>query len=280
VDRRAWFVNLHSVLTGCKVAISVSESADMPILGLGPEHLVDAMSEITRHVLALGASVIYGGDLRVEGFARVLFELALRRRDSSQLADGEAAIENLLAWPVHIGSSVSELEAAVDSLDERAARLVFLSLSADILTLAQRRAIEPRNASASDWRDGLTSMRRHINTQSFARITLGGRIVNYKGRMPGIAEEVLVALESRHPIFILGGVGGCARDIAHILGLARRRPASRIDWKGSDLLSRFDASCLNNGLNDSENERLALTPHIDESTALIVRGLLRLRRPA
>jgi hypothetical protein len=34
-----------------KVAISISESPDMGILGLATEHLDDAMAEIARHIL-------------------------------------------------------------------------------------------------------------------------------------------------------------------------------------------------------------------------------------
>ncbi|MBB1161518.1 hypothetical protein [Aquariibacter albus] len=36
------------------VAISISESPGMAPLGLAPEHLVDAMAETARHLLALG----------------------------------------------------------------------------------------------------------------------------------------------------------------------------------------------------------------------------------
>lgn len=38
------------------IAISVSESPDMLVLGLSDQHLRDAMTEIARHMLALGAN--------------------------------------------------------------------------------------------------------------------------------------------------------------------------------------------------------------------------------
>jgi hypothetical protein len=55
-----------SPLAGMRIGISISESPDMAVLGLGPEHLEDAMSEIARRLLACGASLVYGGDLRMQ----------------------------------------------------------------------------------------------------------------------------------------------------------------------------------------------------------------------
>ncbi len=48
------------------IAISTSDSPDMPVLGLSQQHLYDAMTEIARHLLALGARIVYGGDLRAK----------------------------------------------------------------------------------------------------------------------------------------------------------------------------------------------------------------------
>lgn len=44
------------------IAISISDSPDMPLLGLSEQHLSDAMTEISRHLLALGSRIVYGGD--------------------------------------------------------------------------------------------------------------------------------------------------------------------------------------------------------------------------
>jgi H+/gluconate symporter-like permease len=68
----------REVLSQRVIAISTSESPDMPVLGLTDEHLRDAMAEIARHLLALGARLAYGGDLRAYGFTDLLFELVAR----------------------------------------------------------------------------------------------------------------------------------------------------------------------------------------------------------
>lgn len=68
-------MSYEEVLGQQVIAISISESPDMPALGLSDGHLRDAMVEIARHLLALGARLVYGGDLRQYGFSELLFEL-------------------------------------------------------------------------------------------------------------------------------------------------------------------------------------------------------------
>src|SRR5258705_13293386 len=97
------------------IAISISESADMNVLGLAEEHLVDAMAEVARYLLAMGARLVYGGVLLPGGFTEVLFELVSRYHRDADLGDDRAAISNFLPWPVHIGLSPEELEKRSES---------------------------------------------------------------------------------------------------------------------------------------------------------------------
>ena len=71
-------MNIRESLSQTSVAISISESAEMGVLGLGKEHFRDAKAELAQHLLSMGARLIYGGDLRQYGFTEILFELALR----------------------------------------------------------------------------------------------------------------------------------------------------------------------------------------------------------
>ena len=89
-------------LSQVAVAISISESPDMAVLGLSDEHLRDAMAEIARHLLALGVRLAYGGDLRASGFTELLFELVARHRRDADEGDERTGVTNYLAWPVHI----------------------------------------------------------------------------------------------------------------------------------------------------------------------------------
>ena len=78
---------------------------------------------------------------------------------------------------------------------------------------------------------------------------------------------------------VLGGFGGCARDIAETLGLASPSPArplvSQRTWAGLDEFGGFGPKSLNNGLSLDENRRLAETSHVDEAITLVLRGLRR-----
>jgi hypothetical protein len=257
------------------VAISTSESPDMPILGLSDEHLRDAMAEIARHLLALGARLAYGGDLREYGFTELLFELVARHRRDGNEGDERASVTNYLAWPVHISQTVRDLERFSSEI-AGSARLVFLNLDGGRLSFAGRE-IEPHvSPTDADWTKGLASMRRAMRNETHARIVLGGRVDGYKGIIPGIAEESLLSLRAQQPLFLVGGFGGCTRDIARALGIAAPSVATRPTWKGQAAFDAFKVSDLNNGLSSEENTTLINTPHIDQAITLVLRGLLRL----
>ena len=98
------------------VAISISESADMAVLGLGKEHLRDAMAEVARHLLAMGARLIYGGDLRAYGFTELLFELVARHRRDADVGDERPGVVSYLPWPVHRSKPASEVRKLATDL--------------------------------------------------------------------------------------------------------------------------------------------------------------------
>jgi hypothetical protein len=268
-------MSYREALSQCVIAISTSESADMPILGLSDEHLRDAMTEIARHLLALGARLAYGGDLREYGFTELLFELVARHRRDADEGDERASVKNYLAWPVHITQTVDELERVRLELTG-SAQLVFLTIEGRRLEMIERREIPMAQPSDADWVQGLGSMRKTMLKESQARIVLGGRIDGYKGAMPGIAEEALLSLQSKQPLFLVGGFGGCTRDIAQTLGFESTAVFARPRWDGQSEFESFTASDLNNGLTPEENVILVNTPHVDQAVTIVLRGLLRL----
>ncbi|MGZ9569549.1 hypothetical protein ACVTTK_09290 [Alcaligenes nematophilus] len=272
-------MSYRQALSQHTVAISTSESPDMPVLGLSDAHLRDAMGEIARHLLALGARLVYGGDLRTHGFSELLFELVARHRRDADLGDNRTGVVNYLAWPVHIGKSATELEQLAVNL-AGSAELICLALDGTSLRPSERAALTPSRLTDAQWATGLTAMRQRMRSETHARIVLGGRVDQYKGIMPGIAEEALLSLQVQQPLFLMGGFGGCARDIAETLGLVAPWAASRPAWPGRQEFDVFTAADLNNGLTAEENATLAHTPHVDQAAALILRGLLRLSQAA
>jgi hypothetical protein len=255
------------------VAISISESADMAVLGLAEEHLRDAMAEVARHLLAMGARLIYGGDLRAYGFTELLFELVARHRRDADVGDDRPGVASYLPWPVHIAKPADELRALAKDLSG-IAEIHCLDQEGRDIPL-EILSSKPRTATDDEWADGLTAMRAVLTDIADARVVLGGRVINFKGRMPGIAEEALTALQASQPVFLLGGFGGCARDIAEELKLLPPT-TSPLAWPSRNAFHGFAASHLNNGLTEEENRILVRTAHVDEAVALILRGLLRL----
>lgn len=51
---------------------------------------------------------------------------------------------------------------------------------------------------------------------------------------------------------------------------------SQSKWARREAFEAFTCTDLNNGLTQTENATLAVTPHVDQAIALILRGLLRL----
>lgn len=259
------------------VAIAISDSPDMAALGLAPEHLRDAMAEIARHLLAMGARLVYGGDLRANGFTELLFELVARYRRDADAGDARPAIINYLAWPIVVSKAADELQSLAKELNGIAEFHCLDAQGADLALGILDDAPRPR-ANDADWAEALTAMRHVLTRSSDARVVLGGQIEGFKGRMPGIAEEALSALEAEQPLFLLGGFGGCARDLAALLGLLPPSPIAPA-WPGQNEFQPFDCKSLRNGLTAEENAVLAKTVHVDEAVALLLRGLLRLTTP-
>ncbi|EAM3022343.1 hypothetical protein CHZ52_24050 [Salmonella enterica] len=256
------------------IAISISDSPDMPLLGLSEQHLSDAMTEISRHLLALGSRIVYGGDLRINGFTSLLFELVSRHRRDADEGDERPSVLNYLAWPVHMQKDEAELIALSNHLSGMA-ELVLFDRDGSQLQLQERIQRAVVTPLEDDWRIGLTAMRNAMLRDTHARIVLGGRIEGYKGTMPGIAEEALMSIKAKQPLFIMGGFGGCARDVAESLNIASPISSAEKHWPGREMFNGFTFDDLNNGLSQEENIILAQTPHVDQGITMILRGLFR-----
>lgn len=265
----------REILSSKSIALSISENLDMPILGLSKEHLNDAMTEIARHLLALGARLVYGGDLRQNGFSNLLFELVARHSRDALDNEKQSAVTNYMAWPVHLNMSHAEIENFSDELSG-ASVLSLLTLNGELLTSGQKKSLPLFYPAENDWLVGLTAMRSFITSETYARIVLGGRTENYRGVMPGVAEEIFISLTKKKPVYIIGGFGGCARDVAEVIGLVDAWGYKKTTWDGLDSFRGFSKDELNNGLSCEENSILARTPHIDQAIALVLKGLVNL----
>ena len=114
--------------------------------------------------------------------------------------------------------------------------------------------------------------------------------------MPGVLEEIYIAIELKKPLFLIGGFGGVASSVCKLINnkevqefteewqiinnsgykdlldfIKLREPSYYSDYKSIvELLKNCN---LNNGLNKKENEKLFTTPFVDEAILLIIKGL-------
>lgn len=257
-------------LRGRHVALSISDTPDLENFGLSNKHLHDAAIELARYLIADGAHLIYGGDLRLGGYTEILAEVSARYHHET--ADRPFAFTNYIPWPASVDWSEADLQDRLDKLGQFALLVVLTPTGTETQPNARR-----KNPSAMDanWSESLTAMRRRINRESDSRIILGGATEGYKGMMPGVAEEALLCIQERKPLFLLGGFGGCARDMSYDFGLLKNSHKKR-DWQGRSAFRGISVENLNNGLSLEENRRLADTPHIDEIVTLVLKGLYRL----
>ena len=253
------------------IGISISESHDMRFFGFTDGHLKDAMAGFAIYLLSSGADLAYGGDLRDQGFTRLIFDVVLRYRPASEAAP---PVTNYLAWPVHATMRTEDIRQ-LDNALQGFARLILVDMEGGALSSREHRAVPAKFVDDRTWCKGLTAMRKLMCTRTEARIVLGGKLEGYKGAMPGVAEEALLAIGAKQPVFLVGGFGGCARAISEALGLADGWAGSCDKWPGRELFEGRTEADLNNGLTSDENRQLALTPHIDQAITLVMTGLHR-----
>ena len=259
---------MEQFLKDRRIGVSVSGSANLAALGLDKEHVEDDLVEVTRYLVAAGATVVYGGDLRQGGFTGLLLEVVARHQARG---DDSVRFENYLAWPVHAAMPFEILADTARSF-QPVGRLVLLAEDGRELTLDERRGFDRREVGDEVWAPALTAMRIALAARCDARVVAGGATKNFRGAMPGIAEETLLSLEAGKPTFVTGALGGCALDIGLRSGLATAPLQVSTDWPGLDRFAGLSPA-LNPGLEPGEAAVLASNIFGTEMLVLLLKGL-------
>jgi len=264
-----------------RLGISVSNSLDLDQLGLLETHFRVAIGEITRSVLLAGGGILYGGRLDPDGYTTfVLRELQrYTRRDRPLLA--------CLSWDTQQDMTSSQIEEFRAELG-LFGQLVCLDPHGTPLPAGTNAAPgTPTPVSDEARRHSLTGLRRYMVTQQVGRVFLGGRRTGFLGSVPGLLEELLLALEAGQPVYLAGGFGGITYDVARLLGvhmqewpLGRDTPPDDPGYaKGlaelEGLLSSGRFGGLRNGLTEEENRWLAMSHRPGEIASLVAQGLRR-----
>lgn len=271
-----------NALAGLQIGISVSDSADLARLGLLETHFRLAVGEIARCVLVSGGHLGYGGHLRPDGYTTFLIQELHRfsRRDRP--------LHLYLPWSEHRAMTLSAIK------EERGAlglfgEMRFLGAKGEVVDPAANRNEAPVPVTDEREREEcLTSLRRYMAQQTHGRILIGGKRLGFLGHTPGVIEEALMAVDCGQPLYLAGGFGGVAADIIRALGvddmawLAEPDEAAPRDPRLVAGLERLveragetKMKSLQNGLDESENRRLAASHRPSEIAALLSLGLGR-----
>jgi hypothetical protein len=267
----------RDALAGATIGLSVSESADLARLGLRPSHCRLAVVELARAVLLAGGTIVYGGDLRPDGFTTLLLD------EVRSYAHGRVALLVCLSADVHHGLT----DEQADDVDRRLgadARLVLVDADGQPVRPADR----PAGRRPPDPAAALTALRRHMTAITDARVVVGGRLTGYKGSGPGVVEEAILAVDAGLPVYAAGGFGGAAHCVARAL------EADPDTWAPPDLPAGADddgarqaldslaetiasRGAARDGLDDYQRSALAATHRPGEIASLAVLGLSRAR---
>ena len=270
-----------NVLRDVRLGISVSQTEDLPRLGLAEEHLRLALGEVARMVLVFGGSVAYGGHLDASGYSAFL------AGELQRFGRGDQRLLLTLPWSEHRKLSLAELEEREDALG-LLAKVVYLNYrGVPISKSSDRNNDACAEEDPAVRAEGLSSMRLFQLEHTAAHLVIGGRRTGYQGRMPGVLEEVRLSLKAQKPLFLAGGFGGVARDAAVKLGLVHndsvmgglRSYPEDVEREFEDLLPATPEGVvdLQNGLSVPENRELATTPRAGRVAALVALGLSTLQ---
>jgi len=294
-----WRPSERNCLSDKKVGISISDASGDGFAAhhIHPDHLVRFAQDLARHLLARSATLLYGGDLRPCGFTEFILDEAKILKD--RLGETTPHVENYLAWPLY----VSDLEiTAWRAKYNQVMETVECAIAGDVTDDLDKETFLPPNTPQNlyIWSRCLTEMREKSISSSTARICAGGRLTGYKGKMPGVLEEILLALNEQKPIFLLGAFGGVVGDVCRLLlnadvpesitenwqithneGYSDLQELARSHGHGCDYeaittsisshsVSELASRC---GLDENEYTRLMVSPFVDECVYLILKGL-------
>ena len=276
-----------------KIAISISETPEALTKGIGKAMFDDLSIEIARHLLVAGAKLVYGGDLRTGGFTKLLCDLSCQYGIKEKSTPGTVYFTNYFAWPIFNKLSKSDIaEFKYDRVE-----IVKTEIPKEIEEEDKGKFIEPTTPDKMFlWANSLSIMRKNMEENVNARIVLGGRTVNFKGRMAGIFEEVIYAIQKEHPIYLIGGFGGAAAQIVRLMKgevtveklfeeartsedyeslieYCQMNYLPTINYDELRILENSDYQILRNGLDQDENEILFNSINIPEIISLILKGV-------
>lgn len=261
---------LRSPLSGVNIGLSTSES-EKGAYDIDPHLVRYTIVAIPEFLLSKGSSITYGGlpnfstEQGVWNVTQRLVDLAQdfpRKIINKSLSNKTEKFEKGIHFLQHISDEQESNELSQDG------------------QLASK----------------LLNLRKTLVSETQVRICIGGKSTGYVGAMPGVVEEVMLAISANQPVFLLGGFGGATMEMCNILRgkdskfLTLKHQKDK-NTKYESLIEELSkvgqepcykvlkselskgASILNNGLSSDENEMLMKTERWRQASRLILKGL-------
>jgi SLOG-like protein/TIR domain-containing protein len=288
-------------LKDVSIGISISDPAREELLNLGHDerHIINLSQSIARSILFSNGTLTYGGDLRPSGFTEYLFEEAKIVQDI--LKEDKCYIKNFISWPIY--KADTETIFKWKSKYNKIAEMIEVKPH-DIVTGKDIESFLPPSNPDNRliWSLCLTKMRNEMIAACDVRICAGGKLSGYKGKYPGVLEEIDIAIQHNKPIYLIGGFGGVTSRVCDLL-LSHTVPEELTTaWQinntpaYNELVEKisknddydnvnYDAIVKNiktlglkgisknNGLTPEQNLQLFKTQFVDEAISLILQGV-------
>lgn len=294
VKTKQELLNRKLILKNKRIGISISESDNLKQLGYDLPHLKDVIIETARYILSLGGSLAYGGDMRNGGFTELFFDLLNHYKLPDQSKPKER-FYSFLSWPLYLDLTKQQESDLIN-------HVTFKKIPPpNDINIDKGECLIPKGVeNLYIWSRCLTEMRQQMEQSCNARIFIGGRTKGFKGKYPGLLEEFLIAIEYKHPMYLVGAFGGIVNAIISALNDTNKDNLSNDYYKSEtdyqEFISHYNIQhnespidydaikkqiqelgwervSQQNGLTIYENKRLAKTPHINEIVYLILKGL-------
>ncbi|WP_158616718.1 TIR domain-containing protein [Corallococcus sp. CA054B] len=285
-------------LKGVQVVFSTSnDEEDLEVCGQSTEHLDAVLSGMALHMFVLGASFATGGDFRSNGFVTRLIDSVRPYARENAVAE---RFESHIVWPIH-------KEWKMEDMEERELH-VTLVLHPPPNSRAGPSVRMDSKIPPLEWALALTEMRRSLIKNATCLVAICGRRFGFRGRYPGVLEELALAIELKIPVYLVAGLGGVTRDVwdvisaddpawspdvfdlqqhiekaeeyAELVKDLAHEPSLKPDFSGVRmLLRRLGLKGLSeiNRLTEDENRQLASSRSPLEIHALIAKGISRLK---
>lgn len=287
-----WATNVDFV--GKNIAISVSESDDISQYGCGLETMDDLMIELPKHILCTNGRMVYGGDLRANGYTKLFADLSYQYGQREEEDALEKYFTNYLSWPLYLMDKANFVHVESDYGHHRV-DLKTVDPSDVVPEEYRHKWVSPDTTEHLYWwGKSLTIMRETMERNVCARVLAGGRICGFKGCMPGLIEEFKIAWKEGHPVYLIGGFGGATRKMSNvIMGIMSAEELLLEVSKSNgytELLEFYDSKgevvdyewlnsisieslCENNGLDEADNKLLFSSTNVMEIVSLVLKGL-------